>query len=84
MSKPSPYQPTFAEAEEIAANPDLQQLLEWYPDQEQRILAAHRRRQRPFNTACSCPKCTARRPRTPAHRPKTPSTTGSYREQLHR
>lgn len=77
MPKRSTLQPTFEEAQEIAANPHLQNLMRWYPDQHDRILRAYHRRNRPFATVKPPPL----KPR-PGRRLKTPSRTGQYREQL--
>ena len=89
--KTHPLQPTFDEGQEIATNPHLQQLLQWYPDQRDRILQAYRRRNPHPGCTCSWNKrkpgrcCTLdhlpNRPRD-RRRSRTPSAAGQYREQV--
>jgi len=91
MPNPPPSQPSFEEAKEIATDTRLQQLLAWYPGQQDRILAAYRRRNP--HPGCTCPWhtrkpgrcCIINRVSPPAHdarRRRTPSRAGQYREQL--
>ena len=92
MRTPS-TQPTFEESEAISNDPAMQKLLQWYPDQFDRILAAYRRRNP--HPGCTCPWqtrkagrcCTLDRlppARTTDRRRRSPSVRGQYSEQVNK
>lgn len=91
MPTPS-IQPTFEESEAISNDPALQKLLQWYPGQHDRILAAYRRRNP--HPGCTCPwehrkagRCCTRdripeRPKDTRRQRGTPSAAGQYGKHL--